>query len=308
MKKVRKGLFTAAVLVLAAGMMAACGTSSGGDGGTVSDPMLPATVTNYEINYETMDWVEASTIEYGYENDSIASRTETFEGADPQQSTFEFKDNEGLTQLQQFNNGSKTPAKVYDYDAEGRLDRVYTYNGSSTLEQIYQYGNNDAYFTLVLHEEEIIDPENPKAPVERMEEVDSLEVTTNNGLLVKTVNNGLYANWNEGSEKPWERFNGTYTAEYDSNGILSETEGQFRMGPSGKEYKFDLTFEDGRVTEVVRSRYGYSGEDSEEGEWVEDSKLVFTYTDIPMSPERYAAMINAHILGEGNAYYIFNWY
>ncbi len=64
MTKVRKGLFTAAVLVLAAGMMAACGTSSGGDGGTVSDPMLPATVTNYETNYETMDWVEASTIEH----------------------------------------------------------------------------------------------------------------------------------------------------------------------------------------------------------------------------------------------------
>ena len=308
MKKVRKGLFTAAVLVLAAGMMAACGTSSGGGSGTVSDPMLPASVTTYQMDYETGEWVEASTIEYGYQDDSIASRTETYEGGEPQQSAFEFEDNNGLTRLQQYDNGSETPTKVYDYDAEGRLDRVHTYNGDSTTEQIYQYGNDDAYFTLVLHETEIINPDDPNEPVERMEEVDSLEITTNNGLLVRTVNNGLYANWVERDEKVWERFNGTYTAEYDSNGILSETEGQFRMGPSGKEYKFDLTFEDGRVTEVVRSRYGYSGEDSEEGEWVEDSKLVFTYTDIPMSPERYAAMINAHILGEGNAYYIFNWY
>ena len=308
MKRLKKGWLTAVTLVLAAGMMTACGGASGGGGGTVSDPMMPASVPTYQMDYETGDWVEASTIEYGYQDDSIASRTETYEGGEPQQSTFEFKDNNGLTRLQQYDNGSETPTKVYDYDAEGRLDRVHTYNGDSATEQIYQYGNDDAYFTLVLHETEIINPDDPSEPVERMEEVDSLEITTNNGLLVKTVNNGLYANWVERDEKVWERFNGTYIAEYDSNGLLSETEGKFRMGPSGKEYKFDLTFENGRVTEVVRSRFGITGEDGEEGEWMQDSKLVFTYTDIPMSPERYATMINAHILGEGNGYYIYNWY
>lgn len=306
--KTRKNILIAAfTLLLAAGMMTACG-SGDSTGGTVSDPMLVASVTSYEVDYETGDWIKSSTIEYEYRDDAIASRTETYEDTDPQQSTFEFVDNNGLTRLQQYDNGSDLPTKVYDYDAAGRLDRVNTFNGASATEQIYQYGNDDAYFTMVLHETEIINPEDPNEPVERMEEVDSLEVTADNGLLVRTVNNGVYANWVEGEEKLWERFNGTYIAEYDSNGILSETEGQFRMGPSGKEYKFDLTFEDGRVTEVVRNRFAASGEEEGEGEWFADSKLVFTYTDIETTPANYAAMINAHILGEGNGYYIYNWY
>ena len=38
------------------------------------------------------------------------------------------------------------------------------------------------------------------------------------------------------------------------------------------------------------------------------SVLSSTYTDIEATPADYAAMINAHILGEGNGYYIYNWY
>lgn len=311
MKTLKKKLLVFTAFVLAAGMMTSCGSSSGSSGGAVTAPALPAAVTTYVVDYMTMDWVKVSTIEYEYQGDRIASRIETYEGGEPLKSTFEFREGDNQKPLlQQYDNDSSTPSKEFYYDESGRMDRVFTYSadGASMMQQVYQYGNEDAYFTLVLHETEIIDPEDPAVPLRRMEEVDSLEITTNGELLAKTVNNGLYANWTEGDEKVWSRFNGTYTAEYDENGILSETDAVYRESTSGKEYKFDVTVEDGRVIEVVRSRFTYTGEGEEEGEWFADSKLVFTYTDIETTPAKYAAMINAHILGEGNGYYIYNWY
>jgi hypothetical protein len=309
MKTWKNILLAAFTLLLAAGMMTACGSSQEAAGGTVSEPAMPESVACYALNYETEEWMPTSTITYTYQDGHLAERTEDFGDGEPVVATFEYEMNGDVpAHLMQYNDEHKL-LKEYYYDDAGRADRVFTYSrdGSSTMEQIYQYGNEDLYFTMVLHETETIDPVDASTPLQRMEEVDSLEVTTNGGLLAKTVNNGLYANWTEGNEKVWQRFNGSYTAEYDANGILSETSAAYRESTSGKEYKFDVTVEDGRVTEIVRNRFNTAGNE-EEGEWIADSKLVFTYTDIPATPAQYAAMINAHILGEGNGYYIYNWY
>ena len=309
--KTRKNILLAVLtVVLAAGMMTACGGAQEAADGGVSDPLMPETVTGYALDYETEEWVPTTTTTYTYQDGLLASRTEDFGDGDPVVTTFEYTMNGDMpSDLKQYNDEHKL-MKEYMYDDAGRVDRVMTYSrdGSSAMQQIYQYGNEDLYFTMVLHETEMIDLDDPSLPVRRMEEVDSLEVTTNGDLLAKTVNNGLYANWTEGDEKVWERFNGAYTAEYDATGILSETSAVYQEGTSGKEYKFDVTVEDGHVTEIVRNRFNHEGGSEEDGEWVADSKLVFTYTDIEATPAQYAAMINAHILGEGNGYYIYNWY
>ena len=98
------------------------------------------------------------------------------------------------------------------------------------------------------------------------------------------------------------RFNGTYTANYDGDGILSGTSSVFRAGPDGGEDRFALTREKGRVKEAVRSLQ-YPGQEP-----MLTGRCVFEYTDVPVAPARYSNMINEHIMGPGNNYYRYYWY
>ena len=129
-----------------------------------------------------------------------------------------------------------------------------------------------------------------------------MQVTTENGLLKQTTNVGLYANWNAGDEKPWERFNGTYSAFYDADGIIEHTSAVFRAGPPGTPDLFDVQRENGRVTEVIRS-------EQREGQTPEaQERFVFTYTDVEITPARYAMMINETVIGPSNNFYRYYWY
>lgn len=139
-------------------------------------------------------------------------------------------------------------------------------------------------------------------PGEYMEEVDSIRITTQNGLLKRTLNTGMYANWSEGDPKEWQRFNGTYIANYDEDGILHDTSSSYRAGPPGGSLLFDVTKDNGKITEIVRSdRYP-------DRDIVPQNKYVFEYTDEAIDPARYANMINDHILSGDNTFYKFNWY
>ena len=177
----------------------------------------------------------------------------------------------------------------------GRIYDVYEKNEIRTNTLYYQYGNGDDYFTMVLREERTADPES------HAEEVDSISVTVQNGLLVKTVNTGMYANWGGEEEKQWLRFSGTYTAEYDEDGIVSLSSAVHRVGPSGIDGRYTLTKENGVVTEAVCSVP--SGDD-----WSDTARFTFEYTDIETTPARYARMINSFLMGSESSYYKYNWY
>ncbi len=257
---------------------------------------LLKSVSIYDWDYAGGDWVLARTISYEYENGYPVKMDVYYPDSDEHSiATFEYSFENGL------------PVTGKEYDAEGKLQKTRLFEkgriseiltgeaGSESFGRtMYQYANGDAWFTLQLSST-VYDNFT-------MEEVDSVQVTAQNGLLVKTVNSGLYANWNEGEEKEWMRFNGTYTANYDGDGILSGTSSVFRAGPDGGEDHFALTREKGRVKEAVRSLQ-YPGQEP-----MLTGRCVFEYTDVPVDPARYANMINEHLIGAGNNYYRYYWY
>ena len=135
-----------------------------------------------------------------------------------------------------------------------------------------------------------------------MEEIDSITITTENGLLKRTTNTGMYAYWGENQEKKWIRFNGVYTADYDSDGIaslLTADTASFGFQPNAK---YEVIKKDGQIAEIVQ--YSPDGE----GGWTTFYKYEFEYNDTEISAARYASMINYYITSHGGNYYIFNWY
>ena len=290
------GVLLAACLTFS---LCSCGASASG---VSLKPALVKSVTVYAIDYETKEWIPAEIIEYTYENGYPVLRDHYDYNADHHTiTTFEYKFEDGV------------PVEMKQYDGNGTLVRttaykdgkVYEYNevtenGNRTTRVMLQYGNQDAYFTQLLSASHFEASEEGEYTFD-MEETDSISITTKNGLLVKTVNTGLYANWNKGDEKKWERFNGTYTANYDGNGILSSTSSVFRAGPPGAEDLFSLTVKDGKITDVVRD-LRYQDQDPQH-----DRKFVFEYCDDVIDAARYASMINEHIRDTGNYYYYF-WY
>ena len=264
---------------------------------------LPKTITVYEIDYGTGDWHKKETRSYTYEN-----------GYPVRISTYDFNAEEGRTVTFAYAFEDGVPTLRKDFDPNGFQTGEIEYNGGSVYKidkmssdglfhgtQYYQYANRDAYFTFVLHENRYAASE--ENPGMTMEETDSISVVSENGLLRSTTNTGMYANWNDGEEKVWQRFSGTYAASYDADGILSQTDAYHRVGPSGTENKFALTKENGSVVEAVKLWKDYAT-----GEWTGQTKFVFEYTDIETTPARFAAMINCTLLGETNNYYYYFWY
>ena len=313
MKKINR--LTSLVLIFAAAVfLAACGS---GQTANISKPALVSKVTHYEIDYssDAGDWMETRSYEYEYKDAyPLSLKTTEYDNATVTDFEYEFEDGRpvSMTKRSSVDDGY---VKV-SYTKKGLVNRVRTFDetGRKVGEQVFQYGNRDEYFTLVLHENIISPAEEPV--VDHMEEVDSVMITSENGLLRKSVNDGLFANYNDEEEKIWRRFDGSYTANYDQNGILDYTNAIYQTFPgSGNQDKFDLTVEDGRITEVVVSHWGPADTESEDssagesdGQWIQTARYVFEYTDTEISPARYASMINYFLLEGGGNYYIFNWY
>ena len=310
--RIKRSLSVILVLVLSVVLLSSCASS-------VSKPALVSKVTIYGIEYgsDKKDWIETESYEYEYA-DAYPSVLRFRENGEEHvvKFNYEFKDGVPVRMTQNDPRDDMVTLDV-SYTKKGLVSRIRTIEntGRKVGEKVFQYGNRDGYFTLVLHESIISSASDPVD--DHMEEIDSVQVTGKDGLLVKTVNNGLFANYNDNEKKIWRRFDGTYTANYDSNGIVENTTALFRTFPgSGNMYKFDLTIKDGRVTEAVRNKWADAGTEGDEsssgteneGSWEPECKYVFEYTDTGISRERYASMINCFLLDGGSYYYIFNWY
>lgn len=268
----------------------------------VTSPRLVKTVTEYGVDFETEEWTPVRTWEFTYENEYPVSIDMYEIDADMHVLT---------TFTYTFEDGIPTQRKTYDADGallsvteynNGRVYNVYEEKDERKNSLFYQYGNDDEYFTLVLRDERSDFAEDSGNIDSYAEEVDAISVTLQNGLLLKTVNTGMYANWGGEEEKEWLRFSGTYTAEYDEDGIVALTSAVHRVGPSGIDGRYELTKADGVVTE------GAAYTPAEGDNWSPVSRFSFEYTDTETTPARYAQMINSFLMGSENSYYKYNWY
>ncbi len=270
----------------------------------ITDPRLVKTATEYGLNYETGEWYKMNVYEYTYENAyPVEIKTTNSDGEVMPLNTFEytFKDDVPMTRKDYLD---KELIKIVEYD-QGRHyheKKIYM-DGSKEIDvgnNYYAYSNQDEYMTQFLTE--TFEYNDEDGIVATMEEVDSVLVTTQNGLLEKTVNTGMYANWGIDEKKEWMRFNGTYTINYDKNGIAADTSAIYRKGESGPQYRVEKTIENGLITEIVVQNCINDKE-----EWAPEKKIIFEYTDTSISESRYAWMMNAFAM-EYNAGYIYNWY
>ena len=269
---------------------------------TDAEHTLVKSVECYRWDYGYDGWQLAQTTSIEYENaypvmienldnyeDAVLVKTVfeyTFDGEKPATRTETDLTNNTITTVK-YNDG-----RVYDYDMKHL-------NSSSTEKQMYQYGNGGEYFTMVLHDD-FMSGEGYTPDVMK-EEMDSVSVTTENGLLKRTTNTGIYTKWSEGEEKNWVRFRGIYSADYDDDGIVSFLSAVYSDTGYEEQGKFEVKKENGRITEITR--YTPSG-----GEWKPYEQYVFEYNDTEISPSRYATMINYFITNHGGNYYYYNWY
>lgn len=263
---------------------------------------LVKSVDCYSWDYGNDDWQLALTTSIEYENayPVMIENLDNYEDAVPAKTVFEytFDGEKPVTRIEtDLANNTKATVKyndgrVYDYDMK-HLD------GGSTEKQMYQYGDGGEYFTMVLHDD-FMSGEG-YAPDVMKEEMDSVSVTTENGLLKRTTNTGIYTKWSEGEEKKWVRFRGIYSADYDDDGIVSFLSAVYSDTGYEEQGKFEVKKENGRITEITR--YTPSG-----GEWKPYEQYVFEYNDTEISPSRYATMINYFITNHGGNYYYYNWY
>ena len=269
---------------------------------TAIRPRLVKTVTEYGIDFETEDWVPVMTWSFTYENAYPVSVDKYEIDMDKHDiTTFSYVFEDGVPVKRETYDSAGTLQSVTEYN-NGRVYNVYEKDDNRTNTLYYQYGNGDEYFTLVLRDERSYDPEDARHIGNYSEEADAISVTARDGLLVRTVNTGMYANWSDEEPKEWLRFSGTYTAEYDDDGIVSITSAVHRAGPSGVDGRYELTRAEGAVTEGIC--YVPAGDE----EWFAMSRFTFEYTDIETTSGRYARMINSFLMGSESSYYKYNWY
>lgn len=282
--------------LLTAGAILAC-SACGESSAKAGNYRLVSSVTKYQFNMQTEEWMLESKTDYAYENGYPVSVSVNYPDAQTTSSTtFQYTFDE---------NGQPASAKISDgvslttveYNKGRVWKRTNEIKGNYKREEFFQYGNNDGYFTLLVSAlNTFVDPMT-------MEEVDSIDVARRDGLLKKTINTGMYANWNEGDEKEWQRFNGTYTANYDSDGIIHDTTAVFRAGSYAGEDRVKLSKSKGRVSEAETSIYYPESKST-----LIMNRYVFEYTDVEINAARYASMINDIIMTDSNNYYKYFWY
>ena len=195
--------------------------------------------------------------------------------------------------------GSANTKTTAEYQ-NGRLSTLTIDSAAQYTATVYQYGGDDDHYTLALTETRKTESGDDPAVVN--EQVDSVIVTTQNGLLKTTSASGVYANWKDGDKKEWQRLRGSYIADYDDDGIISMMSTD--LGKDGKriEKRFVTTRDGDRITEIVEEIPG------EEDSWVQMMKYEFEYNDTAISPERYSLMMNRFLVGDQSGYYTYNWY
>ena len=248
---IKKFAAIALSIMLVVMCLSACG---GGSSAGITKPALISSAKIYEPDYANNGegWVLSAAHQYEYENAyPVSEKRKDGDSEGIIKYSYEFKDDKPV-KMKYTSPYEDGPVEI-SYTDDGVVDRILSYDstGRKISEKIFQYGNRDEFFTFVLQESIVSSPKDKIA--DHMDETDSVIVTTANGLLKKTVNDGLFANYNDKEVKEWKRFDGSYTAFYDDNGIVSETEALFTTFPgSGKQYKIELTVKDGRVAEAIR--------------------------------------------------------
>ena len=270
---------------------------------TVRNERLIKSVIEYEKSKN--EWRKFAYIEYDYEYKyPIEKRLYEYEEKEPIITKFKYTFKDSIpTKRREFDESGIKKLEVKYKKGNIIEEKTIQADQSGSYEKIYQYANNDKYFTLVFHKGVNKDTSGNNYPNYYAEEVDAVSTTVEKGLLKKTINTGLYSNWDDGQDDEWLRFNGTYTVNYDNDGIINNTSVKNRVGYSGKEYKYEHVYVDGRIEETTRYKYNPSTES-----WEEDRKYDFEYTNEKIDADRYASMINANIMEEGNTYYIYMWY
>ena len=264
---------------------------------------LLSCVDTYQWDYEYNDWElsRTTTIEYEKGYPILFDSLDNYEDAEHIQTniTYTFDGDLPLTRTEI--KESEESKKTVEY-SDGRVYNVKqeTVGSGSYEKQMYQYGHGDEYFTMVLHDQ--LRAGNEYNPDTHMEEVDSVSVTTENGLLKSTTNTGVYAYWSEREEKKWIRFRGVYTNTYDTDGIVTLSTADLSGFGIQQQAKYEVVKDNGRITEIIQ--YTHDGE----GEWSPFTKYVFEYNDTEISAARYSLMMNDFIANHGGNYYIFNWY
>lgn len=269
---------------------------------TISNPMLVKKVKNYDKVQGK--WVNSSTLEYEYESSyPKTKKLYEYDEKNPHITTYDYTFKKGKpSKMLSTDENDNTLAVNYENGLV--MDDLYTTgDGSNSTQRIFQYGNNDNYFTFVFHKSTTLDVSGNNYPTYYAEETDSVSITTKNCLLNKTINTGLFANYDEGTPDEWTRFNGTYTVNYDETGIIKNTSVISRQGYSGDVFKTKLIKKNGKITEVIKYQYN-----DQTNKWNELKKIEIEYSDIKIDKYRYASMINALIMDEENTYYIYSWY
>lgn len=264
---------------------------------------LVSSVKTYQKDASTGDWTLQNTVTIEYENAYPVMFTA--QAADDQEHPvittceYTFDGDLPLTRIETDHITKDETMAEYQNGKLYNVDFKAGNKGIST-KSMYQYGNDDEYFTLALTEtHEAASGEDPACT---NEEVDSVTVTTQNGLLQSTANSGVYANWVDGDKKEWQRLRGVHTAEYDGDGIVTALSDDF--GKDGKTIgnRFIVTRDGGRITEVVEQI------PDEEESRTDLTKYEFEYNDTEITPARYCLMMNWFIVGNQNSYYHYNWY
>ena len=257
------------------------------------DRFLVDNVKVYQKNGENGKWAMQETRTYEYDRSGYPEKITTLQ-----------EDTDPIVVTNQYTYANGKPASRKSTSSLGTVETVTYENGNITTivttsegfkgTATYTYDKgNDAYFDSVFFDNATAD--------DSMKEEDTVEVTTKNGYLKKTVNSGRYSNTNPGDEEEWMLFNGTYTANYDDNGILESTSVVYREGPPVQEF-WTLKMSGGQVLEAVHStKY-------DSGAVVEGEKYVFTYSTNSVDKARYATMINSLIIGSDNNFYRYTWY
>lgn len=184
----------------------------------------------------------------------------------------------------------------------GRLDKVTYDNTESNIvyKWMYQYSDSSEYYTLGLSE--IRGESTGPNAIGNSEEVASVDVTTENGLLRKTVKTGVGSYWLDGENKKWESSSDIYVAEYDDDGIIEQLYDPYDTDRKTIWHRFIVTRSGGTITEVTCQRH--ESDDS----WTDLVKSEFEYNDIEISPVRYSLMMNRFIADYASNYYTYNWY
>lgn len=270
---------------------------------TYTEHKLLSGVKTYQKDYATGEWELSQTMTIEYENGYpvLFDMIESYGDAEHVQTniTYTFDGDQPLTRTETTSANDTVTTVEYNNGRMYNLRSGFTNSGSYSSEK-YQYGHGDEYFTLVLHEGYI--EGNEYIRDEWKEEADSVSVTTENGLLKRTTNTGIYAKWIEGDEKRWVRFRGIYTIDYDDDGIASLLSAVYSDIGYRQQDKYEVNKENGRITEIIH--YISEGEDG----WDAFTKYEFEYNDTEIGAARYASMMNDFITNHGGNYYIFNWY